>query len=94
MALHTDGLLVDDGWLRVLGRGSDSGLPSLAEPNELPGNEQPPAGLMVGYDVSADGSRSMGLIRHPSAAPEAPATCATSARCGPDSQYGSSVSTS
>lgn len=51
LALHTGGLLVDDGWLRVLGGGSDSGLPSLAQANGLPGNEQPPAALVVGHDV-------------------------------------------
>ncbi|MGX7673836.1 DUF2625 family protein [Plantactinospora sp. DSM 117369] len=51
LSLHTGGLLVDDGWLRILGGGGDSGLPSLAEANGLPGDEQPPAALLVGYDV-------------------------------------------
>ena len=37
LALHTGGLLVDDGWLRVLGGGSERGLPSLAEVNDPPG---------------------------------------------------------
>lgn len=50
LALHTGGLLVDDGWLRVLG-GGESGLPSLAEANDLSGDDQPPSALMVGYDV-------------------------------------------
>ena len=51
LALHTGGLLVDDGWLRVLGGGGERGLPSLAQANGLPGDEQPPAALLVGYDV-------------------------------------------
>jgi hypothetical protein len=51
LALHTGGLLVDDGWLRVLGGGGNGGLPSLAEINGLPGDEQPPSALVVGYDV-------------------------------------------
>lgn len=51
LALHTGGLLVDDGWLRVLGGGGERGLPSLAEVNGLPGDEQAPAALVVGYDV-------------------------------------------
>ena len=51
LALHTGGLLVDDCWLRVLGGGGDSGLPSLAEANGLPGDERPPPALLVGYDV-------------------------------------------
>ncbi|MET7401257.1 DUF2625 family protein [Dactylosporangium sp. NPDC005572] len=50
LALHTGGVLVDDGWLRVLGGGAD-GLPSLAEANGLPGDERPPAALVVGHDV-------------------------------------------
>jgi hypothetical protein len=36
LALHTGGLLVDDGWLRVLGGGDERGLPSLAQANGLP----------------------------------------------------------
>lgn len=51
LALHTGGLLVDNGWLRVLGGGDDRGLPSLAQANGLPGDEQPPAALLIGYDV-------------------------------------------
>lgn len=51
LALHTGGLLVDDGWLRVLGGGGDRGLSSLAEANGLPGDEQPPSALLVGLDV-------------------------------------------
>jgi len=52
LALHTGGLLVDDGWLRVLGGGDDRGLPSLAQANELPPRgEQPPPALLVGHDV-------------------------------------------
>jgi hypothetical protein len=51
LARHTGGLLVDDGWLRVLGGGDERGLPSLAQANGLPGDEQPPAALMVGHDV-------------------------------------------
>lgn len=51
LALHTGGLLVDDGWLRVLGGGDDRGLPSLAQANGLPGGEQPPPALLVGHDV-------------------------------------------
>jgi hypothetical protein len=51
LALHTGGLLVDDGWLRVLGGGGDTGLPSLAQANALPGDGRPPASLVVGHDV-------------------------------------------
>jgi hypothetical protein len=51
LALHTGGLLVDDGWVRVLGGGDDRGLPSLAQANGMPGSEQPAAALLVGYDV-------------------------------------------
>lgn len=51
LALNTGGLLVDDGWLRVLGGGDERGLPSLAEANGLPGDEKPPAAMLVGYDV-------------------------------------------
>jgi hypothetical protein len=51
LALHTGGLLVDDGWLRVLGGGDDRGLPSLPQANGLPGDGQPPAALLVAYDV-------------------------------------------
>src|SRR5438067_3056212 len=51
LALHTGGLLVDDGWLRVLGGGDHAGLPSLAQANGLPGDGRPPASLVVGHDV-------------------------------------------
>jgi hypothetical protein len=51
LALHTGGLLVDEGWLRVLGGGGDQGLPSLAEANGLPNDGLPPPALLVGYDV-------------------------------------------
>ncbi|MEU0561335.1 DUF2625 family protein [Dactylosporangium sp. NPDC006015] len=51
LALHTGGLLVDDGWLRVLGGGDEAGLPSLAQANGLPGDGRPPASLLVGHDV-------------------------------------------
>lgn len=50
LALHTGGLLVDDGWVRVLG-GGERGLPSLAEANDLPGGQTQPAALLVGHDV-------------------------------------------
>lgn len=52
LALPTGGLLVDTGWLRVLGgSGGDRGLPSPPQANDLPGDEQPPAAPLVGYDV-------------------------------------------
>ncbi|GGQ73396.1 DUF2625 family protein [Couchioplanes azureus] len=51
LALHTGGLLVDDGWLRVLGGDGGHGVPSLAEANGLPGDQRPPSALLVGYDV-------------------------------------------
>ncbi|GAA3290604.1 DUF2625 family protein [Dactylosporangium vinaceum] len=51
LALHTGGLLVEDGWLRVLGGGDAAGLPSLAQANGLPGGGRPPASLLVGHDV-------------------------------------------
>ncbi len=51
LALHTGGLLVDEGWLRVLGGGGDRGLPSLADANDLPNDGVPPPALLVGYDV-------------------------------------------
>jgi hypothetical protein len=35
LALHTGGLVVDDGWLRVLGGGDGAGLPPLAQANGL-----------------------------------------------------------
>ncbi|MFD4427974.1 DUF2625 family protein [Nocardia sp. NPDC058497] len=53
LALNTGGLLVDHGWLRVLGGGCD-GLPDLASVNRLgePGQQaQPPSALVVAIDV-------------------------------------------
>lgn len=52
LALHTGGLLIDGGWLRILGGGSP-GLPSLAEANDLSsgGAAGPPALLFVAFDV-------------------------------------------
>ena len=50
LALHTGGLLIDDGWLRVLG-GGEADLPSLAQANGLPGDGRSPASLVVGHDV-------------------------------------------
>lgn len=52
LALHTGGLLVDHGWVRVLGGGSE--LPDLATASGLgdPGEaSEPPPWLTVGYDV-------------------------------------------
>ncbi|KJY34479.1 DUF2625 domain-containing protein [Streptomyces sp. A1547] len=56
LALHTGGLLMDNGWLRVFGGGSGSGrLPSLAQVNRFPTDFDPgwhPAtGLVVGHDI-------------------------------------------
>ncbi|MCX4515085.1 DUF2625 domain-containing protein [Streptomyces sp. NBC_01619] len=59
LALHTGGLLVDNGWLRVFGGGSgsvaDGRLPSLAQVNRFPTDFDPgwhPAtGLVVGHDI-------------------------------------------
>lgn len=59
LALHTGGLLVDDGWVRVFGGGSgsvaDGRLPSLAQVNRFPTDFDPgwhPAtGLVVGHDI-------------------------------------------
>ena len=51
LALHTGGLLVDHGWLRVLGGGSERGLPSLAHANQVPAGTQSPPPLLVGHDV-------------------------------------------
>jgi len=51
IALHCGGLLIDHGWLRLLGGGT-SGLPDLASANGLPAPDlQPPGHLVVGYDV-------------------------------------------
>ena len=52
LALNTGGVLVDSGWLRILGGGAE-GLPSLADANEL-GAERPvgaPPILFVAFDV-------------------------------------------
>jgi hypothetical protein len=56
LALHTGGVLIDYGWVRVLGGGHPArGLPSLADANRLPADPAdaggPPAGLLVGFDV-------------------------------------------
>ncbi|MFE2553754.1 DUF2625 domain-containing protein [Streptomyces sp. NPDC059355] len=59
LALHTGGLLVDNGWLRVFGGGSgsvaDGRLPSLAEVNRFPTDFDPGwhpvTGLVVGHDI-------------------------------------------
>lgn len=58
VALHSGGLIIDDGWVRVFGGGSsriDGCLPSLAQVNGFPAafdpGWQPTAGLVVGYDV-------------------------------------------
>ncbi|MFI5671088.1 DUF2625 domain-containing protein [Streptomyces sp. NPDC051704] len=59
LALHTGGLLLDNGWLRVFGGGSasvtDGQLPSLAQVNRFPTDFAPgwhPAtGLVVGHDI-------------------------------------------
>lgn len=53
LALNTGGLLVDHGWLRVLGAGHSShGLAGLDEANGLDGNPQePPPSFVVGHDA-------------------------------------------
>jgi hypothetical protein len=56
LALRTGGVLVDHGWVRVLGGGSAArGLPGLADANGLPVDPRevlaPPPALLVGYDV-------------------------------------------
>ncbi|MFE5774065.1 DUF2625 family protein [Streptomyces sp. NPDC056485] len=59
LALHSGGLLVDSGWLRVFGGGSgavaDGRHPSLAQVNRFPADFDPgwhpAAGLVVGHDV-------------------------------------------
>ena len=56
LALHTGGVLIGDGWVRVLGGGCpERGLPSLAEANGLPAEPVldggPAPSLLVGYDV-------------------------------------------
>ena len=53
LASSCGGLVVDHGWLRILGGGHD-GLPDLAAANrlDLPGPDaKPPPALVVGYDV-------------------------------------------
>lgn len=52
LALHTGGIVVDHGWLRLLGGGAP-GLPSLADANGMgdPGGGSAPSVLVVGYDV-------------------------------------------
>lgn len=53
LALECGGLLVDHGWLRVLGGGAN-GIPDLAEANGLgepDDSTQPPAFLLVAFDV-------------------------------------------
>ncbi|MFJ9695451.1 DUF2625 family protein [Kitasatospora sp. NPDC101183] len=59
LVLHTGGLLVDGGWLRVLGGGGGAGgsgdLPGLGRANRFPAavdpGWHPAAALVVGYDV-------------------------------------------
>ncbi|MFG3137133.1 DUF2625 domain-containing protein [Streptomyces sp. NPDC048211] len=57
LAWNTGGLLVDGGWVRVLGGGSPAsgGIASLAQANRFPADLDPAwhptAGLVVGYDV-------------------------------------------
>ncbi|MFB0627102.1 DUF2625 domain-containing protein [Streptomyces sp. AB3(2024)] len=59
LALHSGGLLVDDGWVRVFGGGSGSAaggrLPSLGQVNRFPTDfapgRHPATGLVVGHDV-------------------------------------------
>ncbi|MFD3515765.1 DUF2625 family protein [Streptomyces sp. NPDC058657] len=57
LALHTGGLLVDGGWVRVFGGGpvTGGGLPSLARVNRFPADFDPAwhpgTALVVGHDV-------------------------------------------
>ncbi|MFJ1729681.1 DUF2625 domain-containing protein [Streptomyces sp. NPDC088254] len=57
LALHTGGVLLDDGWVRVFGGGSarEGGLPSLAQVNRFPADFDPAwhpgTGLVVGHDA-------------------------------------------
>jgi SAM-dependent methyltransferase len=51
IALHTGGLVIDDGWLRVLGSGSAQVPRSLDEWNGLRSDRRCDAGLMVADDV-------------------------------------------
>lgn len=51
VALHTGGIVVDHGWVRLYGGGSEH-LPSIAEANGLGGSvSAPPGELVVGHDV-------------------------------------------
>jgi hypothetical protein len=53
LASASGGIVVDHGWLRILGGGNE-GLPDLASANglDVPGPDaQPPPALVVGYDV-------------------------------------------
>ncbi|WP_202868037.1 DUF2625 family protein [Kribbella sindirgiensis] len=53
LAVNCGGLVIDEGWLRILG-GGGSGLPDLATANDLVDPEQaaaPPPYLIVAYDV-------------------------------------------
>lgn len=55
LVLHSGGLLLDQGWLRVYGGGGDRGLPGLAEVNRFPAGFdpawQPLDGLVIGHDA-------------------------------------------
>lgn len=51
IAYSTGGILVDGGWIRVLGAGSPRLPRSLASWNGLPGNERLPGALLVGDDA-------------------------------------------
>lgn len=52
LAMHTAGLLVDGGWLRVLGGGDqERGLPSLAQANGLDDGPRLSPAFVVGYDI-------------------------------------------
>ena len=51
VALHTGGIVIDHGWIRLYGGGSEH-LPSIAEANGLGGDmSAPPGELIVGHDV-------------------------------------------
>jgi hypothetical protein len=49
LALHTGGVVIDHGWLRLLG-GGHGRLPSLATANGVTDGQQPPV-LLIGFDV-------------------------------------------
>lgn len=54
LAFHTAGVLIDHGWLRLLGGSGAHGLPSLAQVNHLPVEpsvDHRPPSLIVGYDI-------------------------------------------